>query len=269
MPRELMSSFGETNAALEGQRGHILVANHHEEGLLPRTAATAGHPLLDPRHQQPRCFGLASLRPRASRWSRVQAFSLTYPLTTYSAPRRPFPTGCPSFSIGQSKVLSPCLCWFWFSAAAPRPDPLGQFLPHQEHHPTDCFTDLYDLLRLFSSTITPPTRQDALWLSPHHILTFFFLTDNATSCQMAALMTTTTTWTTTRPIFIDNNFNLRELVPKSRGFHFARGPGIRLRGHQLPEPASCSTRRPHPRRARAPETARAKRPTYPLGESKQ
>ena len=38
MPRELMSSFGETNAALEGQRGHILVANHHEEGLLPRTA---------------------------------------------------------------------------------------------------------------------------------------------------------------------------------------------------------------------------------------
>ena len=48
MPRERMSSFGETTAALEGQRGHIPVANHHEEGLLPRTAATAGHPLLDP-----------------------------------------------------------------------------------------------------------------------------------------------------------------------------------------------------------------------------
>ena len=111
-------------------------------------------------------------------------------------------------------------------------------------------------------------RQDALWLSPHHILTFFFLTDYATSCQMAALMTTTTTWTTTRPIFIDSNFNLRELVPKSRGFHFARGPGIRSRGHQPPEPASCSTRCPPPRRVRAPETGRAKRPTYSPGGSK-
>ena len=74
MLSELMSSFGETSAALEGQRGHILDANHHEEGLLPRTAATAGHPLLDPRHQRPSGFGLASLRPRASRWLRVQAF---------------------------------------------------------------------------------------------------------------------------------------------------------------------------------------------------
>ena len=115
--------------------------------------------------------------PRARSGRKYELF-FTYPLTTYSAPRRPFPTGgCPSFSTGQSKALSPCLCWFWFSAAAPRPDPLGQFLPHQEHHPTDCFTDLYDLLRLFSSTITPPTRQDALWLSPHHILTFFFPTN--------------------------------------------------------------------------------------------
>lgn len=78
MPRERMSSFGETTAALEGQRGHILVANHHEEGLLPRTAATAGHPLLDPRHQRPSGFGLASLRPRASRWLRVQAFPTTH-----------------------------------------------------------------------------------------------------------------------------------------------------------------------------------------------
>ena len=180
-----------------------------------------------------------------------------------------FPLDVRPLASARVRFCPPAFVGFGFRRLHPVPDPLGLFLPHQEHHPTDCFTDLYDLLRLFSSTITPPTRQDALWLSPHHILTFFFLTDYATSCQMAALMTTTTTWTTTRPIFIDNNFNLRELVPKSRGFHFARGPGIRSRGDQPPEPASCSTRRPHPRRARAPETARAKRPTYPLGESKQ
>ena len=64
-----------------------------------------------------------------------------------------------------------------------------------------------------------------------------------------------------------NFFNYFNLVPESRGFHFARGPGIQLRGHKPPEPASCSTRCPPPRRVHAPETGRAKRPTYPQGES--
>ena len=91
MPRELMSSFGETNAALEGQRGHILVANHHEEGLLPRTAATAGHPLLDPTTSTTAasaCIASPSCVAVGGGYE-YKLFSLTYPLIAYSAFWRP------------------------------------------------------------------------------------------------------------------------------------------------------------------------------------
>ena len=188
-----MSSFGETTAALEGQRGHILDANHHEEGLLPRTAATAGHPLLDPRHQRPRGFGLASLRPRASRWLRVQAFLphlSAHRLLRVSAPTS---TGCPSFSIGTRKALPPAFVGCGFRRLHPVLIHSASSSLTKSTTPMDCFTDFYNFLRLLSSNITPSTRQDTLWLSPHHILTFFFLTKYATSCQLAALTTKTTT----------------------------------------------------------------------------
>ena len=179
MPLELMASSVETSAVQEGLHGPTSARIYTTEGLLPRPAAIATHPLLRRRHQQPSCIGLAL---------RVLAHAVAAS-TSFSSPTRSSPT--PRFGAhspldvhplapARVRFRPPAFVGFGFSAVAPRPDPIGQFLPHQEHHPTDCFTDLYDLLRLFSSTITPPTRQDALWLSPHHILTFFFLTDYAT-----------------------------------------------------------------------------------------
>ena len=48
----LMSSFVETSAVQVGLHGHTLDANDHDEGPLPRIAATADHPLLKRRHQR-------------------------------------------------------------------------------------------------------------------------------------------------------------------------------------------------------------------------
>ena len=116
--------------------------------------------------------------PRARSGRKYELF-FTYPLTTYSALRRPFPTGCPSFSTGTRKVSSPSLPLLVLVFRRLHPvliQSASSFLT-KSTDPTDCFTDFDNLLRLFSSTISPSTRQDALWLSPHHILTFFFPTN--------------------------------------------------------------------------------------------
>ena len=48
----LRSSFVETTAVQVGLHGHTPDANDHDEGPLPRIAATADHPLLERRHQR-------------------------------------------------------------------------------------------------------------------------------------------------------------------------------------------------------------------------
>ena len=118
------------------------------EGLLPRPAAIATHPLLRRRHQQPSCIGLAL---------RVLAHAVAAS-TSFSSPTRSSPT--PRFGAhspldvhplapARVRFRPPAFVGFGFSAVAPRPDPIGQFLPHQEHRPYG----LLHGLRQLASTI--------------------------------------------------------------------------------------------------------------------
>ena len=149
MPLELMASSVETSAAVqEGLHGPTSARIYTTEGLLPRPAAIATHPLLRRRHQQPSCIGLAL---------RVLAHAVAAS-TSFSSPTRSSPT--PRFGAhspldvhplapARVRFRPPAFVGFGFSAVAPRPDPIGQFLPHQEHRPYG----LLHGLRQLASTI--------------------------------------------------------------------------------------------------------------------
>jgi hypothetical protein len=120
-------------------------------------------------------------------------FSLTYSLIAYSASRRPLPLDVRPLAPARVRLCPPAFVGFGFWRLHPVLIHSASSSLTKSTTPTDCFTDFYNFLRLISSIITPSTRQNALWLSPHRILTFFFLTKYATSCQLAVLTTKTTT----------------------------------------------------------------------------
>ena len=176
MPLELMASSVETSAVQEGLHGPTSARIYTTEGLLPRPAAIATHPLLRRRHQQPSCIGLAL---------RVLAHAVAAS-TSFSSPTRSPPT--PRFGAhspldvhplapARVRFRPPAFVGFGFRRLHPVLIHSASSFLTKSTDPTDCFTDFDNLLRLFSSTISPSTRQDALWLSPHHILTFFFPTN--------------------------------------------------------------------------------------------
>ena len=192
----LMSSLVETRAVPEGRHGPTSARIYSTEGLLPRTAAIATHPLLKPRHQQPSCPGLALCvlaHTAAASTSFSSPTPLHCPLHASALPvldAHPFSLACASDEAR--------LCWIWSSAVAPRPASFGQSICYLVAPPNG----LLHGLRLHSSTtffdyfILNSPRRAATAVASHH--GDFLIT---TSRLTAALMTTTSTRTTTASRF--------------------------------------------------------------------